>query len=192
MGLLKIVGLLNVVISHQVGGNLCQSVAHLIKGVIGQSHPSKLWTTGQEQHTVLNPNAWWCILWLFYIKGVFDYLGYGPDDPPVLPRQTWGSHSHFGLLSTTFSVHIGATFLSICSSRKDDISHWCTEIAMMTWKVTGQGIETGGRKDDTHSSGVYWQNSYFKQKISPRVGVLTFVKILTFVSPLGLKFLIGV
>lgn len=42
MGLLKIVGLLNVVIAHQVGGNLRQSVADLIKGVIGQSHPSKL------------------------------------------------------------------------------------------------------------------------------------------------------
>lgn len=42
ISLLKIVGLLNVVISHQIRGNLCQSITHFIKGVIWQSHSSKL------------------------------------------------------------------------------------------------------------------------------------------------------
>lgn len=60
------------------------------------------------------------------------YLRYGSDDPPVLPGQTWGSHCHLGLLGAALSVHICATFLSVCSARKDDISHWCTKITMMT------------------------------------------------------------
>lgn len=69
------------------------------------------------------------------------HLRNGSDDPPILPRHAWSSHSHFGLLGTAFSVHIGATFLSICSSRKYDISHWCTDIAMVTWTVMAKSIE---------------------------------------------------
>lgn len=42
MSLPKIVGFLNVVIAQQVGGNLGQSVAYLINGVIGQRYTSKL------------------------------------------------------------------------------------------------------------------------------------------------------
>lgn len=63
------------------------------------------------------------------------YLRHSSDDPPVLPCNAWSSHSHSGLLGTAFSVHIGATFLSIRSSRKYDISHWCTNITMVTWDV---------------------------------------------------------
>lgn len=81
------------------------------------------------------------ILFFFFL-----HLRYGPDDLPVLPCQTWGSDSHFGLLGTAFGVHVGATFLSICSAGKDDISHWCTKITMMTWKVTTGTLKLEGTK----------------------------------------------
>lgn len=74
------------------------------------------------------------------------HLRYGSDDPPVLPCYAWSSHSHSGLLGTAFSVHIGATFFSICSCRKYDISHWCTNITMVTWEVTEQSFKTEREK----------------------------------------------
>lgn len=40
--LLKVVGLFNIIISHQIWGNICQSITHSIKSVIGQCHSSKL------------------------------------------------------------------------------------------------------------------------------------------------------
>lgn len=42
ISLLKVVGLLNLVISHQIRGNLSQSITHFFKGVIWQSHSCKL------------------------------------------------------------------------------------------------------------------------------------------------------
>lgn len=71
------------------------------------------------------------------------HLRYGSDDLPVLPRHAWSSNSNFGLLGTAFSVHIGATFFSVCSSRKYDISHGCSNISMVTWKIMAHSLKTG-------------------------------------------------
>lgn len=42
ISLFEVVRFLNVIITYQVGGNLCQSVPHLFQCVIGQSDPSQL------------------------------------------------------------------------------------------------------------------------------------------------------
>lgn len=42
ISLLKVVGLLDVVILHQIWGNLIQSITHFLNSIIGQSHSSKL------------------------------------------------------------------------------------------------------------------------------------------------------
>lgn len=42
ISLLKVVGLLNVVMLHQIWGYLIQSVTHFIKSIIGQGHSSQL------------------------------------------------------------------------------------------------------------------------------------------------------
>lgn len=50
ISLFKIVGFLNIIISHKIRGNLCQSFPHFIQGVIWQSHSSELEAERQKQY----------------------------------------------------------------------------------------------------------------------------------------------
>lgn len=57
----------------------------------------------------------------------------GSDDLPVVSGHPRGSNGNPGMLTPALSVDICATFFSVCSTRQDYVSHWRSNISVVTW-----------------------------------------------------------
>lgn len=113
IGLFEVVRLLHIVVTNQVGGDLCESDSDLVQSVVRQRHTGQLQQKGTTLNLLLTPRPV-----TFCSSGRFvSHLGYGSDDLPVLPGQPRRSDGYPGVLAPPLRVHIRAVLLRVCSTR---------------------------------------------------------------------------